>query len=154
MSLAPSSTSNASWRALDESGTKSPKKETLKTKSPTVRVWRAPASDHSSYPEPKARSVFREKINMTKLSVTAHAMKVTVPLDPAAIGMLPTPNQERVELVVSCDGQKYTANIATKSLRKAKNTIAANNADAVFVMLQGKLKGHEIIECGLVASHR
>ena len=86
---------------------------------------------------------------MTKLSVTARAMKVLVPLDPAAVGMLPTPSQERVEFVVSCEGQRYTANIATKSLRKTKNTIAANNADTVFVMLQGKLKGSEIIECGL-----
>jgi hypothetical protein len=58
-------------RALDESGTKLPKKETAKTKSPTIRAWQAPASDHSRYPEPKARSVFREKINVTKLSVTA-----------------------------------------------------------------------------------
>jgi hypothetical protein len=77
-------------------------------------------------------------------------VKVTIPLDPAAIAMLPLPDRERVELVVSCDGQRYTANIATKSLRKTKNTIAANNADAVFVMLQGKLKGDEIVECGLV----
>jgi hypothetical protein len=138
-------------RALEESSTNSSKKEAPKTKSPTIRAWRAPARDHFQYPEPKARSVFREKINMSKLSVTARAVKVTIPLDPTAVGMLPTPNQERVELVVGCDGQRYTANISTKSLRKAKNTIEANGADVVFVMLQGKLKSNEIIECGLVA---
>jgi ribosomal protein L28 len=126
-------------------------KETLKTKSPTIRTWRAPTSNHSQYPEPKARSVFREKINMTTLSVTARAMKVLVPLDPAAVGMLPTPNQERVELVVSCDGQQYTTSISAKSLRKTKNVISANGASAVFVMLQGKLKGHEIVEGGITA---
>jgi hypothetical protein len=76
---------------------------------------------------------------------------VAVALDPIAVGVLPLPNQTRVELVVDCDGQRYTANISTKSLRKTKNTIAANNVDAVFVMLQGRLKGSEIIECGLVA---
>jgi hypothetical protein len=43
------------------------------------------------------------------------------------------------------------ADIATKSLRKAKSTIAANGAEHVFAMVQGKLKGNEIIECGLVA---
>ena len=83
---------------LDRS--KLPKNGTAKTKPPAIRGWRAPASDHSQYAEPKARSVFREKINMTKLSVTARAVKVTVPLDPAAISTLPLPDQQRVELLV------------------------------------------------------
>src|SRR5262245_61215290 len=81
-------------RALDESSAKPPKKETPKAKSPTIRVWRAPASDHSQYAEPKARSAFWEKINMTKLAVIARAIKVTILLDATAIGMLPTPKQE------------------------------------------------------------
>ena len=139
-------------RALDEARTKPPKKKTpraLRTKSPTIRAWRAPASNHFQYPEPKA--VFREKINVTKLAVTARAIKVTVPLDATAIAMLPTPNQERVELAVGCEGQRYSASISAKSLRKAKSTISTNGAEKVFVMLQGRLKGHEIIECGLVA---
>src|SRR5262249_31639208 len=95
--------------------------------------------------------VFGEKISMTKLVVTARAVKITIALDPTAINALALPNQERAELVVSCDGVRYTANISTKSLRKAKNTIAASGADAIFVALQGKLKDREIIECGLVA---
>jgi len=138
-------------RALDESGAKLPKKKTPRTRSPTIRAWRAPVSNHFQYPEPKVRSVFREKTSMTKLSVTARAIKVSIPLDPAAVAMLPAPNQERVELAVGCDGLRYAASISAKSLRKAKSTISANGADAVFVMLQGKLKGSEIVECGLVA---
>jgi len=86
---------------LDRS--KLPKNETAKTKPPTIRGWRAPASDHSQYPEPKARTVFREKSNVSKLAVTARAVKVSIPLDPTAIGA----NGERVELVVNCDGQQY-----------------------------------------------
>ena len=35
--------------------------------------------------------------------------------------------------------------------RKAKSTVSANGAENVFVMVQGKLKGAEIVECGLVA---
>jgi hypothetical protein len=54
-------------------------------------------------------------------------------------------------LAITCDGKVYTADIATKSLRKARATIAANGAENVFVMVQGKLKGNEITECGLVA---
>src|SRR5262249_44934420 len=138
-------------RALNESSAKLPKRETPKTRSPTIRAWRAPTSDHSQYPEPKARSVFRERTSMSKLAVTARAIKVTVPLDPAAIGVLPLPDQQKVELAVGCDGQWYAASISTKSLRKAKNIIDTNGAEKVFVMLQGRLKGNEIIECGLVA---
>jgi hypothetical protein len=48
-------------------------------------------------------------------------------------------------------GRFTTADIATKSLRKAKATITASGAENVFVMVQGKLKGNEIIDCGLVA---
>jgi hypothetical protein len=81
--------------------TKPPKTETAKTKSPTIRAWRAPASN-SQYPEPKARS--QEKIPVAKLAITARAIKVLIPLDPAAIATLPAPNQERVELVVGVDG--------------------------------------------------
>jgi hypothetical protein len=133
-------------RALDKPSV--PKKETPKIKPPTIRAWHAPASNH---PEPKTQPVFREKINMTKLAVTARAIKVSAPLDPAVVGTLPLPNQERIELAVSCDGLRYAATIATKSLRKAKNIISANGADAVFVLLQGRLKGHEIVECGFIA---
>ena len=65
---------------------------------------------------------------------------------------LPDPGgQARCQLAITCEGKVYTADIATKALRKAKSTIAANGAEHVFAMVQGKLKGNEITECGLVA---
>jgi hypothetical protein len=89
---------------------------------------------------------------MTRLTVTARALKVTVPLDVAEIAGLPDPGgQARCQLAITCEGKIYTADIATKSLRKAKATIAASGAENVFAMVQGKLKGNEIVECGLVA---
>jgi hypothetical protein len=45
----------------------------------------------------------------------------------------------------------YTADVVTKSLRKVKTAIAANGAENVFVMVQGRLKNNEIAECGIVA---
>src|SRR5262245_12011247 len=48
-------------------------------------------------------------------------------------------------------GRTYTANIATKSLRRAEATIAANGAENTFVMVQGRLQGSAIADCGLVA---
>jgi hypothetical protein len=89
---------------------------------------------------------------MTRLTLSARALKVTIPLDAAEIAALPAPSgQERCQLAIACEGKIYTAGIATKSLRKAKATISANDAENTFAMVQGKLKGNEIIECGLVA---
>ena len=87
----------------------------------------------------------------TQLTVTARAMKVTTPLAPAEVAALPSHGQERIKLAIACEGKLYSADIATKSLRKAKATIAASGVANVFAMVQGKLKGAEIIECGLVA---
>jgi hypothetical protein len=86
------------------------------------------------------------------LTVTTRALKVTAPLDAAAVATLPAPEgQSRSKLTINCEGKNYTADIATKSLRKVKATIAANGAENVFVMVQGKLKNDEIVECGIVA---
>ena len=87
---------------------------------------------------------------MTRL--TARALKVTVPLDAAEIAALPAPDgQARSRLAITCEGKIYAADIATKSLRKAKATIAASGVGNVFALVQGKLKDNEIVECGLVA---
>src|SRR5262245_60378614 len=119
-----------------------------KRPKPSSRVWRAPATD-TRYPE----QTFKRKDKLvTKLAVAARALKVTAVLDVAAVATLPTPEgQARSDLVITCDGRTYAANIATKSLRKAKTTIATNGATNTFVMVQGKLRGNEIADCGLVA---
>ena len=89
---------------------------------------------------------------MARLTLAARALKVTVPLDVAEVAALPDPGgQARSQLAITCEGKIYTADIATKALRKAKATIAASGAENVFVMVQGKLRNNEIIECGLVA---
>ena len=89
---------------------------------------------------------------MPQLNLTARALKITVPLDAAEVRALPDPGgQARSQLAIACEGKVYTADIATKALRKAKGVIGANGAENVFVMVQGKLKGNEIIDCGLVA---
>jgi hypothetical protein len=125
----------------------------LRARKPNIRAWRAPAGDTSQYVEATKRRVFWEKnLNMTtRLTVTARSVKVSVPLDPAAVTALPIPDGERVELAVNCDGKLYTVNVSTKSWRKVKTAIAANGAEAMFVQLQGKLMRNEITECGITA---
>jgi hypothetical protein len=89
---------------------------------------------------------------MARLTLSARALKISVPLDPAEVRALHIPdNQTRAQLAITCEGKTYLADIATKALRKAKGIIAANRVENVFAMVQGKLKGNEIIECGLVA---
>ena len=89
---------------------------------------------------------------MAQLMLTARALKITVPLDVVEVAALPTPDgYSRSRLAITSDGKVYTAEVATKALRKAKATIAASGAENVFAMVQGKLKGNEIAECGLVA---
>jgi hypothetical protein len=76
---------------------------------------------------------------MTSLTVTTRALKVTAALDAAAVAALSAPDgQARSKLTINCEEKNYTADIATKSLRKVKATIAANGVENVFVMAQGK----------------
>jgi hypothetical protein len=141
----------------------------LKRPKPSIRAWRAPVTASNAKVVYPVEQVFRPKSTskdrlqdtsrdtsrntpMTRLTVTARALKITVPLDAMAVRTLPDPGgQARCQLAITCDGKVYTADIATKSLRKAKSTIAASGVENVFVMVQGKLKNNEITECGLVA---
>jgi hypothetical protein len=128
---------------------------------PSIRAWRAPATAAEvRYP---VEQIFRPNTGRLKdpgspgekrdqLTVTARALKITVPLDVAEVAALPAPDgQARSQLTITCEGKSYIADISTKALRKARGTILANDVENVFVMIQGKLKGTEIIECGLVA---
>jgi hypothetical protein len=117
-------------------------------RQPSSQFWRAPVTD-TRYPEqfkPKGRPMTQPA------ALTARALKVTVVLNVAEIAKLPTPDgQARSKLVISCDGKSYNADVATKSLRKAKATIVANGVENVVALVQGKLKGNEITECGIAA---
>jgi hypothetical protein len=140
---------------------------------PAIRAWRAPVT--ASEPKPvcfeqvfrprttpgspgkkrdkdTSRDTSRDPPMTARLTLSARALKITMPLDAMEVRTLPDPGgQARCQLAITCEGKVYTADIATKSLRKAKSTIAASGAENVFAMVQGKLKGNEITECGLVA---
>jgi hypothetical protein len=145
------------WHAPVSAATETPYPEQIfKPKSrlamttitaPTTTAPTAPTSTTTAATAPQPRGC-----TTTQLTLTARSIKVTVQLDPAEIKALPSlHDQERVKLEVACEGKLYSADIATKSLRKAKATISANGTENVFGMVQGKLKGNEIVECGLVA---
>jgi hypothetical protein len=159
-------------RPLPAQGTVPPPAPKLPSRpKPSIRAWHAPVTATGThYPEqifkprnkpvtmsvptaPTSTLTPQPRGCTTQLTVTAWAIKVTIPLAPAEVAALPSSphGQERVKLAITCEGKLYSADIATKSLRKAKSTISANGTENVFAMVQGKLKGNEIIECGLVA---
>jgi hypothetical protein len=130
-------------RGLDRKA--APPKEKPK---PSIRAWRAPVDHEVRYP---VERVFKPK-ETPMTTLTARAIKVTVPLDVAEVAALPAPDGvARTKLVINCEGKSFVVDIAMKSLRKAKSTISANGVENVFVMIQGRLKGKEVVEAGLVA---
>jgi hypothetical protein len=103
--------------------------------------------------DPPKASTSRNPAAMAKLTLSARALKITIPLDAMEVRALPDPGGQapRCQLAITCEGKVYTADVATKAVRKAKSTISANGAENVFAMIQGKLRGNEIVEAGLVA---
>lgn len=84
--------------------------------------------------------------------LTARAIKVTLVLDPAELVALADPTTSRITLRVQVDGRVVSAEIAGKSLRKAKAAIAEHGAANVATIVQGKLvAGDVVVEAGLVA---
>jgi hypothetical protein len=117
---------------------------------PTPRAWRAPETGFP-YPSEQALEPEENRPVGAQLTLTTRGLKVTVVLAAAEVAALPTPDGQRCTLAITCDGKVYSADVAVKSLRKCKATISDNGAENVFCMVQGKLRGTEIIECGLVA---
>ena len=154
---------HAMTRGLDRRATALPKEMVPKS---SIRAWRAPVTASDAKVVYPIEQVFRPKnkptkdtsrdtpkdTHMTRLTLSARALKITVPLDVAEVVALPDPGgQARCQLAIACEGKIYIADIATKSLRKAKSTITANGVENVFIVIQGKLRNNEIVECGLVA---
>jgi hypothetical protein len=85
------------------------------------------------------------------IRLTARSLKCTLVLNAAELAAQADPVGTRVVLAVEVGGRTLAADIAAKSLRKAKATIAEHGADHVALILQGKLDGNAVMEAGLVA---
>jgi hypothetical protein len=83
--------------------------------------------------------------------LTARALKVALVLDPAAVAAFRfSPGDIRTVISISVAGRTVTADIASKSIRKAATTIAEHGADGVACVLQGKLQADDTLaEAGL-----
>jgi hypothetical protein len=106
-------------RGLERTSTPSPPKERPKL---SIRAWRAPVTSNTDAVYP-IEQVFRPKnklkaqpkdtprdTSMPQLTLTARALKITVPLEVAEVAALPAPDgQARSKLAITCEGKVYTA---------------------------------------------
>jgi hypothetical protein len=75
-------------------------------------------------------------------------LKVTAVLD--AAGLADPGSRARVMLEIVVGGKVYSADVASKSVRKAKVAIAEHGAENAVLLIQGRFEGNAIIEAGLV----
>ena len=79
------------------------------------------------------------------------ALQTRLVLDPAAVAAFRVPNGDiRTTITINVAGRTVTADLASKSIRKGAATIGEHGADAVAVVLQGKLQAdNSLAEAGL-----
>ena len=87
----------------------------------------------------------------THTPLTGRALKCTVALSPAETLAQPVPEgRPRIVLRIRVPDRTVTADIATKSLRRAQATIREAGSDNCVCILQGKLvAGDAVLEAGL-----
>ena len=84
-----------------------------------------------------------------QVRATARKLKVTTVLDAApfaALRQLPDNAAQRTEITVEVGAQRLSANIATKSLRRAVAAIAEHGPDGIVLLLQGTLTAADRLE--------
>jgi hypothetical protein len=90
-----------------------------------------------------------------KLATTARKLKVTAIVDAtpsAALRTVPDNAPPRTDVTIAIDGRTVTADLATRSVRKAVKTLTDNGSDNVILILQGTLTpSNRIEEAGIVA---
>jgi hypothetical protein len=112
-------------------------------RKPEQHVWRAP--------DARPSAIARREV-IVNSTLTARTVKVTIPLDPAAVfGLAVKDGQARVKFTVVHDAGVLRADVSAKSVRKVQAAIVANGVENVVVLLQGKLGHGEVLECGLTA---
>jgi hypothetical protein len=88
-----------------------------------------------------------------KLITNAKKLKVTAVIDAApfaALGEILDSAPTRTELVTKIGEHTYTADLATKSVRKAVKTLNEHGVEQVTLLIQGNLTaGNRIEEAGL-----
>ena len=90
-----------------------------------------------------------------KIATTARKLKVTIVIDAApfvALRAVPDNAPARTDIAVTVGGRTVSADLATKSVRKAVKTLTEHGPDAVVLIIQGVLTSdNRIEEAGITA---
>jgi hypothetical protein len=84
-----------------------------------------------------------------KLTTTARKLKVTIMIDAApfvALRTVPDNAPSRTDVTVTVGDRTVSADLATKSVRKAVKTLIEHGTDNVVLILQGVLASNDRIE--------
>ena len=84
-----------------------------------------------------------------KLTTTARKLKVTLMIDAApfaALRTVPDNAPPRTDITIAVGGRTVSADLATKSVRKAVKTLIEHGTDNVVLILQGVLGSNDRIE--------
>jgi hypothetical protein len=128
-----------------------------------ARKRQAPPRSWPSSPRPPATTVRVPPPRADTLTaqprpdtLTAARLKVTLTLNAAELNAITVLNGEpRIAFRIRLPDRTITAEIATKSLRKAQTAIRETGADKIALVLQGHLvAGDRVAEAGLSAQQR
>ena len=100
-------------------------------------------------PAPPIKNIPTPMQRKPDMKLAARALKCTAVLD--AAGLVDPGNKSRVVLAILVEGKVYSADVAAKSVRKCRATIAEHGAAHVVCLIQGKFDGNTITEAGIVA---
>jgi hypothetical protein len=104
----------------------------------------------SSNPNPSApsKNIPAPVPRKPDMKLSARSLKVTAVPDPA--GLRDPGNSSRVMLEIAVGGRTFTADIAAKSARKCRATIAEHGPEKCVLLIQGRLEGNAIAKAGIV----
>ena len=119
-----------------------------------LEVWTPPmpTAPVARRPKPVTTPNARNSRHMST-ALTAKSLKVAMTLDAAAVQAIPAiDGAVRTIITITVAGRTVSADLATKSIRKAHITLAEHGLNGVVCVLQGKLQGdNTLADAGLAA---
>jgi hypothetical protein len=107
---------------------------------------RANAETRPAPPPPSPERPPRAHGRAATLELSAKAIKLTLVVDPSAVAGFVVSGGDRVRFRVQAGARKLTGELNPKTVRKVIATIAEHGAEAVAVVLQGKLGDGDVVE--------
>jgi hypothetical protein len=119
----------------------------------SIALTDSPAAEPQKSNRPSDSPAAEPKVPRVPAILQGKAIKATIPLDPARLLDLRIGQGDvRTVLTIDAGGRRVTADLASKSIRKAQATIREHGVDGTFCAIQAKLAAGDVLtEAGLLA---